>query len=139
MTLVDIKNAIVDQIKANINGANVPADDTPHGFKKPAYIVEIVPAIKSNVSPSLFDRDLTVIIHGFSLSNTNSELLQMQDQLETAFDLTLTVSDRVLTIEQTDAQIVDKVLNFSLDLSYTDSRDEETGEFMENLNLKEGY
>jgi len=139
MKLTDIKTAIVARLRSQIPGVNIPAMEIKQGFKKPAFFVEIVPISKVNQSPGQFTRSVTVIIHYFSVNETHIENLEMQDQLEAAFDMTLTVGDRQLTIEQTDGEIVDKVLHFKMDLTYSDSREEAPGELMQNLNLKEGY
>lgn len=138
MKLADIKTAIVARLQSQIPGVNIPAMEVKQGFKKPAFFVEIVPISKVNQSPGQFTRSVTVIIHYFSVNETHIENLEMQDQLEEAFDLILTVGDRWLIIDHIESEIVDKVLHFKMDLTYTDSRDEEPGEFMQNLNL-EGY
>lgn len=138
IALSDIQTAITNKLKTKFPAANVIDEEVERGFKKPAFFVQLLPVSRNLETPVYVRRVISTEIQYLSLKQTRIENMEVQDQLEELFGSPLVVGDRYLLIDNVEAEIVDKELNFSFEIDFIDNREEEPGEYMENLNLKEG-
>lgn len=140
MKLTDIKKAINTLLETNFPGHKIYADDIKEGFSRPCFFVELLPISRDNEGNGLYSRRVSVIINYFSRDKTSLENIKMQDQLEEIFGQTLTVGDRVVTINNIEGYINDGILQFSFNIDYVDSLDiTQDYELMGELEMKEDY
>lgn len=135
--LLDIKKAIVDILKIKFPSVNIVPEDVEEGFNKPAFFIKI-DFVNRNTKLYVLERNFTARIHYFkSIKDGSSlDLLYVQDDLESVFNLNFQVKDRVITIDDTRGQTVDKVLEFEFDFKLTESNGiNDEGELMEELDL----
>jgi hypothetical protein len=138
ITLKDIKTAVVSVLNSNFT-QEVQSSDVKEGFKRPSFFVELDNATSSSTEEQKH-RGLTIRIYYFpSDRNKNSiELLDIQEALENAFDLKLTVLDRKFTINETESETTDGVLTFSFDIEYEEGKVIAVVPLMDSLDIKEG-
>lgn len=140
LTLKQIKLAIIDMIMTKFPDIKIQSTDVTSGFKRPSFFVTIDNVNRdSRLYHSI--RSMTIRIHYFP-SDRNKyslELLDIQDGLESIFNLNFKVEDRVITINDTRSQEVDGVLEFEFDLNFLESNEitqtGELGELMSDLEL----
>jgi len=141
MTLVDIQNAAAQKLSTAFPSYSLYYDVLPQDFTKPCFLVQITSVSKTNESLNLFSKALTANIWYYPDYGTGTGLLEMQELLEGLFDMVLQAGDRVIGIDKTKGEIIEKVLHFTVDLSYIDSREETVDdlEMMQVLEMKEEY
>lgn len=143
MKLTNIKTAIVTTLRENFSEINIYSPDVKEGFKKPSFFVQLLPVLREQQNKAHYSRNITVVIYYYSEDETELENLKMQDQLEVLFGQTFKINNRVITIDSLEGQIIDNVLQFSFDISYLDSLEEdkvygyEEAELMQELILEE--
>lgn len=141
LTRVQINKAINDKIKAEFPDIEIQSSDVEEGFKRPSFFVSLE---TPQTTPYQFNvqRDMTCRILFFPTSRHQYkvEAYDVMDRLEKRFGLNFTVDDRVITIDDARADIIDKVVHYDFDFSYLDdSSYEETGEnqeLMRELNYR---
>lgn len=141
MTLVDIRAAAAQKLGTGFPGFYLYYDELPQDFSKPCFLVQIVSASKTNESLYQFTRAVAVNIRYYPDEGVSIGLLEMQEELERLFDVVIQVGERTINIDQTKGEILEKVLHFTFDLGFTDSR-EDTGdgfEMMQTLEMKEEF
>lgn len=121
MTLTDIKKAVVEAIKGMFSAHKVYAAEVKEGFQKPAFFVEVIPvSIQNRIYYKVIS--LTVNIRYFPEEETYQEIINVAEGLSELFGKTLSVNERVLTIEGAENETTDedgnKYLQFSFDLKY---------------------
>jgi len=141
MTSVDIRNAAAQKLSTGFPNYYLYYDALPQDFSKPCFLVQISLVSKANESLNLFSKALTANIRYYPDEGVSTGLLEMQELLEGLFDMVLQVGDRVIGIDKTKGEIIEKVLHFTVDLSYIDSREETVDglEMMQVLEMKEEY
>ncbi|MCM3411464.1 phage tail terminator family protein [Metabacillus litoralis] len=141
ITYKDIKLSVNNSL---INKFNLPinSNDVKEGFSRPSFFVEL-----DNFNPSStlvqVEKNLTIRIYYFPSDryDYSLELLDIQEGLESLFDLKLSVLDRQFTINDKTADVVDGVLNFYFDLHFFDGKDNDPsdeGELMDTLVFRKG-
>ncbi|MBM7577670.1 phage tail terminator family protein [Jeotgalibacillus terrae] len=100
--------------------------DVKEGFPRPSFFVQLLPSTRSGDVDNVH-KMLTVQIYYFPSDRYtySIEVLDVQENLEYAFDLKLKVKDRHLDIIDADAVLTDGVLNFSFSLEFYDGREYE--------------
>lgn len=126
ITYRDIKIAI--NSKLNMLGIEINSKDVTEGFNRPSFFVEFLNPIRSG-DENQVHKSLSVQIYYFPTDRYEYaiEMLDIQEKLEYLFDMKLPVGDRLLNINETNADPVDGVLNFSFDIEFYEGR-EYTGE-----------
>lgn len=119
---VDIKKAVIDQLKAKINTIDVLAQEELSGFKPPAFFVQLIPINDTPLAESE-EKLLTVDIHYFSSEKTDLANIKMLDQLNSVFFNIIKIGDRVITLQRKRHLITDNVLQFKFDLDFTNDVD----------------
>ncbi|MFD2614494.1 phage tail terminator family protein [Paenibacillus gansuensis] len=130
-----INKAVNDAIKTIFPTVPIQSSDIEEGFPRPSFYVSIETNSTQQYQFSIM-RDMTCRIKYFPKDrNLNKEeVYDVQDKLEMQFGLTLPVGDRVFTIDGAATEVVDKVLHFSFDFSYYESKDQAPeGPLMEEL------
>lgn len=139
---VDIKKYVIDVLKLRASTISVVANEQLSGFKPPAFFVQIMP-ISDTAYMDYEEKLLTVNVHYFSAEKTDLANLKMLDQLNQAFFNTLSIGDRVITLQGKRHQIIDNVLQFKFDLEFLNDVDvvEINGEWVMVTRLDEslGY
>lgn len=122
ITYKDIKIAINKKLKTL--GIEINSKDVTEGFIRPSFFVEFLNPIRSS-DENQVHKSLSVQIYYFPTDRYeySIEMLDMQEKLEYLFDIKLPVGDRLLNINETNADPVDGVLNFSFDIEFYDGRE----------------
>ncbi len=127
--------AINERIQAEFPVVTIESRDIEEGFKRPSFFVSIeTPNTERSLSDSM--REMTCRIRYFPSDRHiyKEEAYDVMDRLEEVFALNFPVGDRVITINASDAEIIDKVVHFSFDFTlYESLSEEEVGEVMEEL------
>ena len=141
LTRVQINKAINDKIKAEFPQIEIQSSDVEEGFTRPSFFVLLE---TNRVEPYQFNclRDMTCRILFFPTDRYKykEEAYDVIDRLEKLFGLTLSVGDRVITIDHAEPRVVDKVVHYDFDFTYfDDSPYEDSGEnqdLMQELNYR---
>ena len=141
MTLVDIRNAAAQKLSTGFPGYCLYYDELPQDFSKPCFLVQIISVSKTNENVYQFSKAVAVNIRYYPDGDIGTGLLEMQDLLEGLFDVVLQAGDRTVNIDKTKGEIIEKVLHFTFDLSYIDSREDTDNGFetMQTLEMKEEF
>ncbi|WP_096199513.1 phage tail terminator family protein [Bacillus sp. FJAT-45350] len=129
----DILNVITTKLIKEFR-IEINSNDVKEGFKRPSFFVDFDNVRRSSTEEQI-ERGLTIRIYYFpSDRNKNEvELLDVQEELESLFELKLGVFDRSFNIIETFSEVTDGVLNFSFDIEYFEGKEIEEAEPMENL------
>jgi hypothetical protein len=100
--------------------------DVKEGFPRPSFFVQLLPSTRSGDVDNVH-KMLTVQIYYFPSDRYEYavEVLDVQENLEYAFDLKLKVQDRYLDIIDAETVLTDGVLNFSFSVEFYDGREYE--------------
>jgi hypothetical protein len=141
MTLVDIRNEAAHKLNSEFPSYYLYYDVLPQDFSRPCFLIQILSVSKTNENLYQFLKALTFNIRYYPDEGVSTGLLEMQDKLEELFDMALQAGDRSIGIDRTKGEILEKVLHFTFDMSYTDSREDmnEGLEMMQTLEMKEEF
>lgn len=119
----DIRKAINSRLQTKFPNVEINSNDVKEGFARPSFFVETEGQRKGLAEH--IDRDISVTVYYFPTDQYENaiELLDIQEQLELAFDLKFKVLERWLNIEDTSIVKTDGVLNMSFSLEFNDARD----------------
>jgi len=137
LTLKQINLAISNLIFGKFPELKIQSSDVKGGFNRPSFFVKLDNPSRDTGLHTV-ERSMTVRILYFPESRNDYalELMDVQDQLESAFNLNISVGDRIITIEETRAQVIDGVLEFEFDLEFTEAVEiVDDSELMEELEL----
>lgn len=137
LTLKQIKLAINNMILEKFPDIEIISRDVSEGFVRPSFHV-MFDNIDRDTRFYVSERSMTVRIYYFPSDRYeySLEILDIQDSLESIFNLNLEVEDRVITINETRGQQIDGVLEFEFDFDFVESNErEDKGELMEELIL----
>jgi len=135
LTLKQIILAINEIILAKFPTIEIQSTDVKEGFKRPSFFVQL-DNIDSDTGLYFSKRSMTTRIHYFPSNrhNYSLELMDIQDDLESIFNLNFGVDNRVITIQETRAQTIDGVLEFEFDFGFVESKEiADEGVTMEEL------
>jgi hypothetical protein len=121
ITRAQINKAINERITAAFSGVPLQSSDIEEGFSRPSFYVSLeTPRTESNQF-SLY-REMTCRIRYFPTNRNASkeETYEVQDRLEILFGLNFRVSDRTITIETADSDVVDKVLYYNFNFAFSE-------------------
>lgn len=121
ITYKDLRIAINRQL--NKTGIPVMSKDVQEGFDRPSFFVDFDNVYRDSTETQV-ERSLTVRIYFFpsNRDDYSIEVLEMQDTLESLFDLKLKVKNRLLNIQEFNSFVNDGVLQCSFDLEFFDGR-----------------
>lgn len=135
ITYSDIDKAVTDCLLDKFPDIEVTENDVKEGFNRPSFFVQL-DNTRKDTRLYVVHQSLTVRIYYFP-SNRHayqSELMDVQEKLEEVFNLNLNVLDRTLTIEETNAQVIDGVLEFEFDLEfYQNVKKEDDSDLMSEI------
>lgn len=128
LSLKQIKKAVNDIIKVKFPTIEIQAEDIKEGFKRPSFFVQF-DNLDKDTGLYASDRSMTIRVYYFPSDRYvySLEILDIQDSLDSIFNLNFAVEDRVITIKEARGQVVDKVLEFEFDINFVDSDDTEIG------------
>lgn len=141
LTRAQINTAINDKIVAEFPNIEIESSDVEEGFDRPSFFV----SLETNQAEvfqfnSLRDMTCRILFFPTSRHRYKEEAYDVMDRLEKIFGLNFTVEDRVITIDNARAEIINKVVHYDFDFSYhDDSSYEESGgnqELMRELNYR---
>lgn len=140
ITYKDLKKSIISVIKKDFKDIPINSNDISEGFQRPSFFIEF-DNINRTSSEEHYTKSLLVRIYYFptTINESSIEILDIQDELEQAFDLKLAVRDRFLNILETDNTISDGVLQFEFNLEFSESKEKNNDEIPLaelNLNMK---
>ena len=139
MKLADIKVAINDLIKSEFPSIEIQSTDVEKGFKRPTFFVQL-DTLSRDSGQFVSNRSMVARIYYFPSERYeySIEAMDIQDRLESIINLNFRVLDRVITIDETRAQMIDGVLEFEFDFEFIDKsgayRDDD-GDLMEVLEI----
>lgn len=145
----DILKAVNLKIKNKFPEIKILSEsDVAEKIIRPSFMVKIDNASTSNFMFDTADETLTVIIYYFASDKDKNKLenLDMIKQLKRLFlrnnqieIIQETGESFYVGVEETESEIVDKVLNFSFDLEFSQDWEQEENdiELMEDLEYKE--
>jgi hypothetical protein len=135
ITYKDIKIAINTYLK-NKFGIEINSNDLKEGYKRPSFFVSFDNFIRSSNQEQV-QKSFTVRIYYFPTDRYKYyvELLDIQDSLESLFDLKLEVLDRKFNINEVSTIVTDGVLEFSFDIEYYEGKDITESPLMEELEI----
>lgn len=118
LTYKQIVKTITGMLLSKFPDIEIQASDVEEGFKRPSFFIELEADRDSRKYYSI--RTLTIRIYFFPADRYvySLEVLDKQQQLEELFDLVINVDDRVIQIASTSALVVDKVLEFTVNVEY---------------------
>lgn len=137
LTLKQIDKAIADMLNNHFPDIEIQSSDVEEGFKRPSFFMQL-DNINTDTRQYYAIRTMTARIYYFPSSRYeySLEVLDMQDQLNSVFNLNFPVGDRVITIDETRSQVIDKVLEFEFDFEYHDYiKLDDDGDLMQELIL----
>jgi len=122
ITYKDIKIAI--NRKLATTGIEINSSDVSEGFNRPSFFVQLDNNVRT-ADENQVHKALSVQIYYFPTDRYeySIEVMDMQESLESLFDLKLRVHDRLFNIDEANAILTDGVLNFSFDIAFFDARD----------------
>ena len=136
----DILEAINTKINEAFPDIEIQSKDITEGFARPSFFVEFSRISASEMMNFYKNRVITVIIYYFPSSRYKNriEILEKQDKLEDIFLDMLQVNESfVITINETETNIVDGGLQFSFDLETVEQLERETPEpLIEELDME---
>lgn len=142
VTLKEIAISINAKLKEVFPTVVINTKDITEGFARPSFTVDFDNATKSPFGTHGVERNVHVIIYFFPTDRYQFkiEMLETQEQLEDAFNHTLTIKNGfVAFIDETVSNKSDGVLQFAFDVPYIEINDSDlvdgNQELMENLNL----
>ncbi|OMC81854.1 hypothetical protein BK128_21540 [Viridibacillus sp. FSL H7-0596] len=126
ITYKDIKKAINQRIKSKFDNIEINSRDVTEGFNRPSFFVGLENNERSG-DLSQVHKSLTVQIYYFPTDRYDYaiEVLDIQEQLETAFEMKLKVLNRFFNVDDAKAVMTDGVLSFSFDIAFYEARDYE--------------
>jgi hypothetical protein len=119
LTYKYIVKTATDMLLAKFPTIEVQASDVEQGFQRPSFYV-----ITENAHRESYRyysvRTMDIVIYFFPTSRDNYaiEMLDTQQKLEELFDQNIIFGNRVVPILNTEHQIVDKVLEFTIAIEY---------------------
>ena len=137
ITYKDIKKAVNGLLTEEFN-IEINSNDVKEGFIRPSFFVSFDNQTKSSTLTQI-EKSLTIRINYFPSDRYeySIELMEVQEQLESLFDLKLPVKDRRFNIVDVASTVNDGVLDFSFDIEFSDVRevvyDEQPSEMMQTL------
>lgn len=123
----DIRDAIMKLLKTAYPTANIYGEEIQQGFKRPAFFVQLVPGASTTINIAHRQKSILADVHYFSdavASERNRDMWNKAEELDAVFGTTLCVEDRNFFIQDAQPEIVDEVLQYQFNLSFTDSRDD---------------
>lgn len=139
-TGADIKKSVIKIINGNFD-FKVRSNEVVDNFDKPSFFVYIP---FSHSSPETVTTNRRTYQVEIQLNNAiHNKLLEVQEELYSLFDYTLSVKDRVFSINNVDSEIIDKNLYFNFEISFMEIKrgrkvkEHKTIEEI-NINYKEG-
>lgn len=134
-TLKEVKIAINALIDSNFVDIPIQSTDITEGFTRPSFFVEF-DNVAQDVRLNCIIKNLMVRIYYFPTSKNDYslEVLQIQEKLQEIFGLNIKIGEKVITIDETTAFVVDAVLEFEFELQIIDdARQLETGDLMQEI------
>lgn len=118
ISIVNIINAINTKIE-NEFGYKPTSKDISEGFDRPSFYCDTDNYKSSNLNTDLREKNLTITIYYFSeeIYNNRIELIGVTERLEKIFLSQLAINEHTATISEINAKVVDKILQFSFELS----------------------
>lgn len=141
VTLEEIAIAVNAKLKQAFPAIAINTKDITEGFARPSFTVDFDNSTRSPFGSHGVERNVHVIIYFFPTDRYQFkiEMLGTQEQLEDAFDHTLTIKEGfVVYIDEAGSNKVDGVLQFAFDVHYIEIDDSDASgnqELMENLNI----
>lgn len=136
----DILKAINTQITTAFPDIEIQSKDITEGFDRPCFFVDFVSMAASEMMNYYRSRKTTIVIYYFpsDIYKNRIEILQKQDKLEEIFMKILKVNESfIITINETESNIIDGVLQFSFDLETVEQLERETPEpLMEEIDIE---
>jgi hypothetical protein len=142
ITYKQIVKAITDKLVGKFPLIPIVENNVEEGFDRPSFFV-MLDNVTRDERRHYSIRSMTCRIYFFPSDRYNFtlEFLDIQEKLESAFNLTLSVADRLITITETRTQQIGeqtetKVLEFEFDFSFHDDpyTTEEITDLMGELN-----
>jgi hypothetical protein len=135
ITYKNIKIAVNTLLK-NKFGVEINSNDLKEGFKRPSFFVSFDNFLRSSTEEQV-QKSLTIRIYYFPTDryNYSVELLDIQESLESLFDLKLEVLDRKFNINEASTVVTDGVLEFSFDIEFKEGKDIPDAPLMEKLEI----
>ncbi|SFB62604.1 hypothetical protein SAMN05216312_12225 [Cohnella sp. OV330] len=121
LTRAQLNKAINERIKELFPGIEILSSDVEEGFNRPSFFVRIETNRTENMRVNVY-RELTCRILFFPSDRNRykEEAYNVQDHLESAFGLNLSVEGRTITIDSAVTDIVDRVVHYDFDFSFYD-------------------
>lgn len=135
LTLKQIDKAITSMLLTQYPDIDVVETDVSEGFERPSFHI-VMDNLDRDTRLHYSIRSMTVRIYYFPSDRYTYqlEILEMQQDLESIFNLNFAVEDRVITIDETRGQIIDGILEFEFDFTYhEDNQKEDTADKMQEL------
>jgi hypothetical protein len=135
LTRVQINKSINDKIKVEFPGILIQSRDVEEGFQRPSFFVSLE-TVRTEAFQFNVLREMTCRILFFPTDRYvfKEEAYDVMDRLEKLFGLNFTVSNRVITIDSAETDIIDKVVHYDFHFSYLeDTQKDETGDLMQEL------
>lgn len=131
-----IKKAINDTLKAKFN-IEINSKDIKEGFIRPSFFVEFDEMNRIGLE-SQIERSFTVRIYFFASDKDapSIENMEVQEELENAFDMKLKVADRFFNVLEARSVVSDGVLQFEFEIQYEEGREIEEAEEIKELQFK---
>jgi hypothetical protein len=119
LTYKQIVKTTTDMLISKFPLIEVQESDVEQGFQRPSFFISL-PDVNRDSRKYYSLRSMTIRIYFFPTDRYvySLEVLDVQQKLEELFDLTLKVEDRVITISNTSSMVVDKVLEFDINIEY---------------------
>lgn len=143
MSYIKILNAVNKKLKTRFGLPILSSSDVEEKIVRPSFMVELDNMGSSDFMSVSQDKEMTVRIHYFSSEKDKNKIenLNMIDSLDELF-----VKDSILKVEEgfnldidsdIDIDIVDKVLQYSFDIEFSQLYDRvDNVEMMGELNIK---
>ncbi len=123
----DIRDAIITILKTAYPTYSIYGEEIQQGYKHPAFYVQLIPEPASTINKAHRQKQILIIVHYFSSATANArarDMWEVADELDTLFTASLTVDDRSIYIQEANPEIIDEVLQYQINMSYIDSRDD---------------
>jgi hypothetical protein len=138
ITLRDIKEAVENTLSVSFPSITIYRGNIIKSFPRPSFHTQI-DNVSRNDRLYVSERGMTITIHYFPPDRYQYEfdIMSIQESLEATFKLNFKVKDRTFTIEEIHSQVVDGVLEFEFNFSFSEANEgEEQGDLMTDLELK---
>jgi hypothetical protein len=134
--MIEIRDFIIDVLKANFPDHKVYDEKVTQGLKRPCFFVDLIPIDMDDSNPNIEEHSMFIDVQYMSKEDTKEKNLEMVDKLRPLFKIIEFNSLRVSASNKR-IEMIDGILHFLFNLDFTlYGKQEDNLPTIGNVNLK---